>query len=170
MRESYMILTVCAALVGSAFSAETFARRNVAAADQELLVHQSSAVTEEQSLGESTLRPIWFCSTRSMVGTYQYREEGFWEGEVYRASGLETYDGRGNILGMATDSDTGESYRFTGTYSINGDCSGKVTYAGGFNYDIYSSPDGSRAELIATDLGAVLSGPSTRISSRFIVR
>jgi hypothetical protein len=83
---------------------------------------------------------------------------------------LETDDGRGNIVGMATDSDTGESYRFTGTDRVDGDCSGRVMYTGGFYYDRYVSPNGSSVEFISTDLGAVLSGPSRRISTRAIVR
>ncbi len=110
-----------------------------------------------------------YCSTRTLRGTYQYREEGTWQGEPYRSSGLETYDGRGNVVGMATDSDTGESYRFTGTYEIDGDCHGRVRYSGDFFYDLYVAPDGSTIELIATDVGAVLSGPSRRVSDRFII-
>lgn len=170
MKASYMILSLCAALVATSYSADTFARRNVAGVEQEPRIQESIEQTEQQAAEASTLRPVWYCSTRSMRGTYQYREEGYWEGEPYRSSGLETYDGRGNIAGMATDSDTGESYRFTGTYRVDGDCSGKVMYTGGFYYDIYVSPDGASVEFISTDLGTVLSGPSRRISTRDIVR
>lgn len=112
----------------------------------------------------------YFCATRTVIGTYQYREEGYWEGEPYRSSGLETFDGRGNIVGMATDSDTGENYRFTGTYEIDGDCHGRVSYAGGDSYDIYVAPDGSTIEFISTDPFAVLSGPSRRVSIGRIVQ
>ncbi|WP_296806679.1 hypothetical protein [Thiocapsa sp.] len=170
MKESYMILAVCTALVATSYSAETFARRNVTGVEQEPRIQESAVQTEQLDEMALSQRPVWFCSPRSMIGTYQYREEGYWEGEPYRSSGLETYDGRGNIVGMATDSDTGESYRFTGTYDIDGDCSGRVMYTGGFHYDVYISPDGSSVEFISTDLGTVLSGPSRRISTRAIVR
>jgi hypothetical protein len=114
--------------------------------------------------------PPTFCELHTAAGTYQYREEGEWEGEPYRSSGLETFDGRGNIVGLSTDSDTGDEYRFTGTYEIDGNCHGRVRYSGGFLYDIYISPDGSSIEFISTDPGTVLSGPSKRVSSRFIIR
>jgi hypothetical protein len=44
-----------------------------------------------------------------------------------------------------------------------------VRYSGDFFYDLYVAPDGSTIELIATDVGAVLSGPSRRVSDRFIL-
>ena len=142
----------------------------MAGAEQEPPIQESIEQTEQQAAGASTLRPVWYCSTRSMRGAYQYREEGYWEGELYRSSGLEAYDGRGNIVGMATDSNTGESYRFTGTYRVDGDCSGRVMYSGGFYDDIHVSPYGYSVEFISTDLGTVLSGPSRRISTRAILR
>ncbi|MEE4296578.1 MAG: hypothetical protein V2J20_08195, partial [Wenzhouxiangella sp.] len=50
--------------------------------------------------------PSTFCTTGTLRGTYQYREEGYWDGLPYRSSGLESFDGQGNVVGMATDSDT----------------------------------------------------------------
>jgi hypothetical protein len=170
MKESYVILAACSALVATSYSAETLARRNVTGVEQEPLIQESVMQTEQLEETALARRSVWFCSRRSMIGTYQYREEGYWEGKPYRSSGLETYDGRGKIVGMATDSDTGESYRFTGTYRINGDCSGRVMYTGGFYYDVYISPDGSTVEFISTDFDTVLSGPSRRISTLAIVR
>lgn len=104
------------------------------------------------------------------AGNLAVSRGGLSGGRALPTFGLETDDGRGNIVGMATDSDTGESYRFTGTDRVDGDCSGRVMYTGGFYYDRYVSPNGSSVEFISTDLGAVLSGPSRRISTRAIVR
>jgi hypothetical protein len=109
------------------------------------------------------------CNTSTLQGTYRYKEGGTLEGAAYASVGTEVYDGRGNVTGIATDSETGESYRFTGTYDIDGDCHGQIVYAGDIHYDIYTTPYGESFESIATDIGAVVSGTSTRVSrSSFI--
>jgi len=161
--------------VTATYAADALARRPAAAVDEGVQLSTESLPEGQQPAAAASANANaasgfpYFCSTRTLRGTYQYREEGTWQGEPYRSSGLETYDGRGNVVGMATDSDTGESYRFTGTYEIDGDCHGRVRYSGDFFYDLYVAPDGSTIELIATDVGAVLSGPSRRVSDRFII-
>jgi hypothetical protein len=126
-------------------------------------------VNRSQTTTAATL-PSTFCTTGTLRGTYQYREEGYWDGLPYRSSGLETFDGQGNVVGMATDSDTPEGYRFTGTYEIDQNCHGKVNYSGGDSYAIYVAPNGSTIEFISTDFEAVLSGPSRRVSFGFLVQ
>jgi hypothetical protein len=149
----------------------SFARRVAATVAEGVQLSPETVLEGSASAAERTgYFPPAFCAQRTAAGTYQYREEGEWEGEPYRSSGLETFDGRGNIVGLSTDSDTGEEYRFTGTYEIDGNCHGRVRYSGGFLYDIYISPDGSTIEFISTDPGTVISGPSKRVSSRFIIR
>lgn len=163
---------VCAGAAAMALHHEpSFARRFAAAVDEGAQLAPEAVVEGTAPAVDGTvhLYPT-FCALYTVVGTYQYREEGEWEGEPYRSSGLETFDGRGNIVGLSTDSDIGEEFRFTGTYEIDGNCHGRVRYSGGFLYDIYISPDGSSIEFISTDPGAVLSGPSKRVSSRFIIR
>lgn len=162
--------------VAATYATDALARRPAAAVDEGIQLSAEALAGDAQPAAAPSANAKvassfpYFCSTRTLRGTYQYREEGFWQGEPYRSSGLETYDGRGNIVGMATDSDIGESYRFTGTYEIDGDCHGRIRYSGDFFYDLYVAPDGSTIELIATDVGAVLSGPSRRVSDRFIIR
>jgi hypothetical protein len=174
MRTSSIALSLVVAAT-TTYAADALARRPAAAVDEGIQL-DATALAEDAAGSAAPLESAeaagtfpMYCSTRTLRGTYQYREEGTWQGEPYRSSGLETYDGRGNVVGMATDSDTGESYRFTGTYEIDGDCHGRVRYSGDFFYDLYVAPDGSTIELIATDVGAVLSGPSRRVSDRFIL-
>ena len=104
------------------------------------------------------------CNTSTLKGTYRYKEGGTLEGAAYTSVGTEIYDGRGNLSGIATDSETRESYRFTGKYHIDRDCHGEIVYEGDVRYDFYISPDGESFESIATDIGAVVSGTSTRVS------
>lgn len=162
--------------VTATYAAEALARRPAAAVDEGLHLSAEAlskgterSATPSASADAAGIFPR-FCSKHTLRGTYLYREEGFWQGEPYRASGLETYDGQGNIVGLATDSGTGESYRFTGTYEIDGDCHGRIRYNGDFFYDLYVSPDGSTIEHIATDIGAVLSGSSRRVWNGFTIQ
>ncbi len=111
-----------------------------------------------------------FCTTRTLLGTYLFREEGFWAGEPYRSSGFEAFDGQGNVVGMANDSDTPEGFRFTGTYEIDESCRGTVRYSGGDSYAIFVAPNGAAIEFISTDRGAVLSGPARRVTFGLLVQ
>lgn len=154
------------------YATDTFARRPSASADAG--VHSQTESVQDIQPRNAALAVSGsssaFCSTRTLRGTYQYREAGTWDGEPYRSSGLETFDGKGQIVGLATDSDTGESYRFTGTYEVDGNCHGRIEYSGGYLYHVYVSPDGETSEFISTDVGEILSGPAHRVSHRFIIR
>lgn len=81
------------------------------------------------------------CSNASLKGIYAFSAQGFAEvtpdispaGFVpFAQTGLVVYDGKGSITsGTFTDSTTtanGGSFRgtFTGTYAVNGDCSGTI--------------------------------------------
>lgn len=95
------------------------------------------------------------CSNASLKGTYGYSSQGFVEvtrdispaGFVpFSQTGLIVYDGQGNIpsgtFTFSTTTANGGSSRgtFTGTYSVNPDCSGTVVVKtdGGdtFNFDL----------------------------------
>jgi hypothetical protein len=81
------------------------------------------------------------CSNASLKGTYAYSSHGFTEvtpdinptGFVpFAQTGLVVYDGHGTITSgtftYSTTTANGGSFRgtFTGTYSVNGDCTGTV--------------------------------------------
>ena len=82
------------------------------------------------------------CSNASLKGTYGYSAQGFTDATPdisragftpYAQTGLVVYDGRGNISSgtytffQTTAAGGTLSGTFTGTYSVNPDCSGTVT-------------------------------------------
>ena len=115
------------------------------------------------------------CSNASLNGTYAYSTQGFAEvtpdispaGFVpFAQTGLVMYDGKGNVTsGTFTDSTTtanGGSFRgtFTGTYAVNGDCSGALQIDLGdgtlFHFDLVVQGP-LRHTAINTDPGAFMS-------------
>src|SRR5438876_7439603 len=82
------------------------------------------------------------CSNASLNGTYAYSGQGFGEATPdissagfapFAQTGLAVFDGKGHItsgtLTYVTTSANGGSFRgsLTGTYTVNGDCSGTAT-------------------------------------------
>jgi hypothetical protein len=75
-----------------------------------------------------------------------------------------TYDGKGNLVNPFTVSFNGVISRLvaTGTYTVNGDCTGSVSASGG-HYDFVVNPDGSKVNFIETDANTVISGTIDRL-------
>ncbi len=115
------------------------------------------------------------CSNATLKGAYGFSSQGFAEvtpdispaGFVpFAQTGLIMYDGKGNITsGTFTDSTTtanGGSFRgtFTGTYAVNGDCSGTIVVDLGdsnlFHFDLVVQGP-LRHTAINTDPGAFMS-------------
>jgi hypothetical protein len=62
------------------------------------------------------------------------------------------------VSGVATTSVEGEVARnetFSGTYTVNEDCTGTSTYTDGTHYDEFIAPDGSMLTFVQTDPGFV---------------
>ncbi len=85
------------------------------------------------------------------------------------AVGEITYNGRGNTVATYTASVNGainSGVTVTGTYTVNGDCTGSLAESDGSHYDFVVTPDGSRSTWIETDSGVVVSGTEVRLTSR----
>src|SRR4051812_13543525 len=76
------------------------------------------------------------CGAQTLTGRYAYAFSGFkTQGDTaaqrtpFAQAGHEVYDGKGAVSGNATGSYNGTIVRlkYTGTYTINADCSGSVT-------------------------------------------
>ena len=114
--------------------------------------------------------PSTACSTSRLRGTYTFKMEGFNPGTTaFAAVGLQTFDGHGGFSTVNTISvggSIGAGYSFTGTYTVNPDCSGTMTanFGGGVTSTGYfvATQTGKQLYTIITDPGAVVTGVFTK--------
>ena len=97
------------------------------------------------------------CSEATLDGTYLFAEDGvILEGNdqiPFALAGYEVYNGNGKVRGVQSGNFGGEvsrKERFSGTYTVNEDCTATVTYPGDepFRYDLFVAPDGSKFTLV----------------------
>ena len=120
------------------------------------------------------------CSNASLKGTFVHLGSGFMTSPSAAASpfaglGTESFDGKGGVVGNATASVNGNIIggTFTGTYSVNPDCSGTITaqLSIGITTHQYfvlvwtTSPSGTgfnELQFVSTDAGNVETGIAKR--------
>ena len=107
------------------------------------------------------------CSEATLKGTYLFAQNGVEikgdEQRPFAIAGYEVFDGNGKVKGVDSSNFNGEitrNERFSGTYSVNADCTGTATYSDGTRYDQFIAPDGSI-------LTFVLTKPSEGVTSAF---
>ena len=108
------------------------------------------------------------CSEATLKGTYLFAQNGVEikgnsEQRPVAIAGYEVFDGNGKVKGVDSSNFNGEitrNERFSGTYSVNADCTGTATYSDGTRYDQFIAPDGSI-------LTFVLTKPSEGVTSAF---
>jgi hypothetical protein len=111
-----------------------------------------------------------YCSVTTLKGTYTYASQGYYGGEPYAESGMESYNGAGNVVIMYTDSLGRANMGDTATYVIGADCKGTVTYSSGSVYNLYVSPNGDGMTYILTSGDGVIAGETKRISNKLILK
>jgi hypothetical protein len=97
------------------------------------------------------------CSEATLEGTYLFANDGV---EIrgnnqlpFAVAGREVRDGKGNVKGVASGNFNGEVFRnepFSGTYSVNADCTGTNTFTDGTHFDMFIAPDGSEFTVVQT--------------------
>jgi len=98
---------------------------------------------ERQSKGLET-----GCSIATLKGTYAYGAKGVKESRQYTESGLESYDGKGNVTNIYTDTLSGQTQYSKGTYTMTDYCDALVTYESGDAYLMHVAPDGESMPFI----------------------
>ena len=108
------------------------------------------------------------CSEATLKGTYLFAQNGVEikgnsEQRPVAIAGYEVFDGNGHVKGVQSSNFNGQitrNERFSGTYTVNADCTGTVTYSDGTRCDQFIAPDGSI-------LTFVLTKPSEGVTSAF---
>ena len=114
------------------------------------------------------------CSEATLHGTYLFADEGFVlkdnEKVPFASSGYEVYDGNGHVKGVSTTNVNGKitcKEPFSGTYTVNEDCTGSSTYTDGTRYDGYIAPDGSMITFVQTKPSKwVLAGDEHQVTAK----
>ena len=70
-------------------------------------------------------------------------------------AGSSTFSSGGNIVARSP---------FTGTYTLNTDCTGTLTIGTSLHFDLYVAPSGDRFTYIQTDPGLVSVATETRVT------
>lgn len=100
------------------------------------------------------------CSKATLDGTYLFAQNGVEikgdEQRPFALAGFDVFDGNGEVKGVASGNFNGEVFRndrFTGTYTVNANCTGTVTFRDGdaIHGDIFIAPDGSKFAFVRTD-------------------
>src|SRR3954453_21032416 len=105
------------------------------------------------------------CTTKNLQGQYVFVGRGFIEaadpGVQRNHYGIFVFDGSGNFTGKQSSSRGGKIGRekLEGTYTLDADCSGTMTFGGIMNpssnvhWDLYVTEDHKRGHIIRMDEG-----------------
>ena len=98
-------------------------------------------------------------------------------GAAFVQAGMESYDGKGSVVGYGSDktsaTDDASNKRFAGTYTVNPDCTGTLTYeeAGQtLEENIYVNPDGNALRYLSRTQGQFWAGEEKRISRKRLIK
>ena len=107
------------------------------------------------------------CSLSTLHGRYIFTATGRdKDGNLIAESGWEIYNGDGTMSGkhsLSTNGTIVSDRTYTGTYTINSDCSGTLIASDGSHFDQFTGPSGDKFTWIETDPGFTLSGPEWRV-------
>ena len=114
------------------------------------------------------------CSLRTLKGTYVFAYTGLQivDGQQVPSvfAGHERFNGDGTLIGVNSFSVNGaisQSVTYTGTYSVNPDCTGTDTLVNDgtsetSHFDLFFGRDGDAISFIQTDSGFVAAGIERR--------
>jgi hypothetical protein len=112
------------------------------------------------------------CTLATLNGVYAFDATGYnivnGSPEPKAVAEFLTFKGDGTLTSVATVSVNGviiqDDAAGTGTYSINPDCTGALTFSpSGLTFDLFVALNGSRFPMIATVTGTVLAGSAQRV-------
>ncbi|HEY0720702.1 MAG TPA: hypothetical protein VGE50_05565 [Gammaproteobacteria bacterium] len=111
------------------------------------------------------------CSLKTLKGSYAYSIQGYRGGEPYASSGLFTFNGAGGVGVLYTSSIERTQLFVTGSYMVNGDCSGTMTLADKTVVNnFYLSPSGDSFNFTRVSSNDVIGTEARRVSRELLVK
>lgn len=112
-----------------------------------------------------------YCSLKTLKGSYTYSIQGYRNGEAYASSGLFTFNGAGEVGVLYTSSIERTQLSVTGTYTVNGNCSGTMILAGKTVVNnFYLSPSGDHFNFVRISSNDVIGTEARRVSRELLVK
>lgn len=112
-----------------------------------------------------------YCSLKTLKGSYTYSIQGYRGGQPYASSGLFTFNGAGDVGVLYTSSIERTQLFVTGTYTVNGDCSGTMTLADKTVVNnFYLSPSGDSFNFMRVSSNDVIGTEARRVSRELLVK
>jgi hypothetical protein len=111
------------------------------------------------------------CTLATLHGRYVFDATGY---NIVNGSAVPktvvdflTFSGDGSLTSIATAVVGGHIIANdapgTGSYTVNNDCTGTLTDARGFTFDLFIAPNGGSFHMIQTVTGQMLAGESRRV-------
>jgi hypothetical protein len=111
-----------------------------------------------------------YCSLKTLKGSYTYSIQGYRSGQAYASSGMFTFNGAGEIGVLYTSSIERTQLFVTGTYTVNGNCSGTMLLAGKTVVNnFYLSPSGDHFNFMRVSSNDVIGTEARRVSMELLV-
>jgi hypothetical protein len=116
-------------------------------------------------------QPEAYCSLKTLKGSYTYSIQGYRNGQPYASSGLFSFDGAGRVAIIYTSSIERTQLFTTGTYTVDGNCSGSMTLAAATVVNnFYLSPSGDSFNFVRVSSDDVIGTEARRVSRGLIVK
>jgi hypothetical protein len=106
------------------------------------------------------------CSNRTLDGSYILSASGVDKTPIAEA-GMVAYDGAGNVLFKGMYASKSE-ISLKGTYKVEKNCRGEVTYEDGRTVTLFIAPSGDELSWVVTS-GPILASNSRRVSKRNLI-
>src|SRR5262245_16638539 len=113
------------------------------------------------------------CSLKTLRGEYRFHADGYTivNGVAQPKAIIETlvFDGEGNVTTPAVSVSLNGSIMqppqgAPGTYTVDADCTGTITFVTGQSFDLQIYPSGNHMNLLQTNPNSVMQGTAARVS------
>lgn len=112
-----------------------------------------------------------YCSLKTLKGSYAYSIQGYRGGQPYASSGLFAFDGAGQVAILYTSSIERKQLFTTGTYTVDGNCSGSMTLAAATVVNhFYLGPSGDHFNFVRVTDDDVIGTMARRVSHKLLVK
>jgi hypothetical protein len=143
-------------------------RTGLAVAGVIILIGISLLVGVQEFAQGAALETTQSCSKATLSGMYLFAAAD----NGVAIAGYDEFDGNGKVNAVAARGGQGENTAnetVTGTYTVNTDCTGTMSFADETHFNLFIAPDGSMFSFVQTDSGAsvagvALQGSATRVS------